>query len=91
MKITMRTTQRVRVLSKSVSDWEMNGRKGTTYKVGVRCDEDIDKVKVSPKLYDQLEVDHDYMLVGTLTVANGNTSFLFESKELDTDMSTKKN
>ena len=91
MKIAMRTMERVRVLSKSSTDWDMNGRKGTTYKVGVRSGDDIDKVKVSPELFGQLEVDHDYMLIGSLNVSNGNTSFLFEFKELDTDMSGKKN
>ena len=83
MKVTMRTTTNVRVLSKSANEWNMNGRNGITYKIGIRCGEDIDKVKVTPELYGELQIDHDYMLVGTLTVSNGNTSFMFDTVDFD--------
>lgn len=83
MKVTVTTTAQVRVLSKSVNEWNMNGRNGVTYKVGIRCGEDIDKVKVTPELYGSLQVDHDYMLGGTLTVSNGNTSFMFDTVDLN--------
>lgn len=83
MKITMRNTANVTVLTKSANEWSMNDRHGVSYKVGVRSGDDIDKVKVTKELYDQLWVDHDYLLAGTLTVSNGNTSFMFDSISLD--------
>lgn len=83
MKVIMSCTSNVRVLSKSANDWEMNGRKGVSYKVGIRSGDDIDKVKVSRELYEQLELDHDYLLVGSLNISNGNTGFMFESIRLD--------
>ena len=78
MKVVVTTLEKVRVLSKTANEWNMDGRRGTTYKVGIRSDGDIDKIKVTPELYDRLEVDKDYLLEGTLTVSNGNTSFIFD-------------
>lgn len=83
MKVTMRNTVNVRVLTKSANEWHMNDRNGTSYKVGIRSGDDIDKIKVTKELYDQLEVDHDYLLAGVLTISNGNTSFMFDSVSLD--------
>lgn len=80
MKVVVTTLEKVRVLSKSTNEWRLdNGRTGVTYKVGIRSEGDIDKIKVTPELYGQLEVDKDYLLEGTLTVSNGNTSFIFDS------------
>ena len=83
MKIEMSCTTNVRVLTKSANEWNMNDRHGISYKVGIRSGDDIDKVKVTKDLYDQLQVDHDYLLVGSLNISNGNTNFMFDSVRLD--------
>ena len=79
MKISMTTEKKVRVLSKSANQWNMDGRSGVTYKVGIRVDGDIEKVKVSPELYARLDIDQDYLIAGTLDVSGNNTRFLFDT------------
>lgn len=83
MKVAMSCTANVRVLTKSQNEWSMNDRHGISYKVGIRSGDDIDKIKVTKELYDQLLVDHDYLLTGDLTISNGNTSFMFDAIRLD--------
>lgn len=79
MKIAMTTGMKVRVLSKSENPWNMGDRSGISYRVGIRCDGDIEKVKTTPELYARLEIDKDYILAGVLNVSGNNTSFLFDT------------
>lgn len=80
MIIRVRTEQRVKVLTLKANDWRMdNGRSGTSYKAGILSDGDIDKVKVTPELFRELEEDREYVLSGVLSVNNGNAGFVFDS------------
>lgn len=90
MKIAMTTGKKVRVLSKSENPWNMDGRSGITYKVGIRVNGDIEKVKVSPELYAQLNIDQDYLIAGTLDVSGNNTRFLFDTLIPDYNKSSGK-
>lgn len=85
MIIRVKTEQKVKVLTLKASDWRMdNGRSGTSYKAGILSDGDIDKVKVTPELFRELEEDREYVLSGVLSVNNGNASFVFDSILSDT-------
>lgn len=80
MQIRVRTEAPVKVLTLGSNDWRLdNGQTGTTYKAGILCDGDIDKVKVSPDLYRELKTNTDYVLSGVLSVTNGNSKFVFDS------------
>lgn len=73
------TVPNVRVLSKTKTPWEMNGRSGTTYRADVRIAGEVEKIRLSEELYDVVEIDKDYKLAGTLSIAGRNVGFVFDS------------
>lgn len=78
MKLVLNSIEKVCVLTKSETPWEMNGRKGISYRVGIRANGDIEKIKVSEDLYKLLEIDKNYQLSGSLSMSNNNVGFLFD-------------
>lgn len=82
MTIGIRMTAKVKVLTLNVKDWKMdNGRSGVSYKIGVRSDGDIGKLKVTPELYGRLREDQECVLSGVLTISNNNASVVFDDIE----------
>lgn len=83
MKIHVFATESVLVIDKDFSDWEMNGRKGTSYKAYCHTKKDgkvsVDEIKVTEEVYNRLEGMTKYFFGGELDVKNGR--FLANSAE----------
>lgn len=80
MKINVKAIEPILVIDRSKKDWEMNGRKGTTYKAicHKKIDEEaqVDEVRVSKEVYDILKPATKYYLSGEVDVKNGRFDVL---------------
>lgn len=90
MKINVLATESVLVIDKDSSDWEMNGRKGTSYKAYCHTKKDgkvsVDEIKVTEEVYNKLEEMTKYYFGGELDIKNGR--FVANSAELSPAKST---
>lgn len=82
MKIEMISTSKVMVLTKNETPWDMDGRTGISYKLGVMVKDssgtpDIDKIKVTKAVFDSVKLGMEYTLMADVTVNNGKTNILF--------------
>lgn len=75
MKIYVKSTEAVTVIDKSKKDWEMNGRKGTSFKAichSKKGDEvQVDEIRITEGVYILLKPMTRYFLAGDLDVKNG--------------------
>lgn len=73
MKLRTKTEVTANVITKSETPWTMDGRSGTSYRIGLLCSGDVEKVKVvSKEVYDRAELGKDYQLVFSIEVNNGS-------------------
>lgn len=68
-------TESVLVIDRSKKDWDMNGRKGTTYKAvcfkKIGDEAQMDEIRVSKGVYDILKPNTHYCFSGEVDVKNG--------------------
>lgn len=84
MKINVLATESVMVIDKDSTDWELNGRKGTSYKAYCHSKKDgkvsVDEIKVTEEVYNKLEPMQKYFFGGEVDIRNGR--FIATSAEL---------
>ena len=84
MKINVKALEAVRVIDVDSVDWEMNGRKGTTYKAFCHQKANgkvsVEEVRISEDLYKDLKPMQYYLFGGSLDL-KGNR-FVADTAEL---------
>lgn len=79
MQIAVRTSETIFVIDKSKKPWEMNGRNGISYhaichkKVGDETQ--VEKIRVTEDVYNQIEAMTKYDFEGIIDVKNGRLTF----------------
>lgn len=73
MIIKVSSTKSVQVLGKTETPWNMNGTSGTTYRLAVSIDGDIEKIKaVDKKIFDSVQLGKNYYIDVDINVSNGS-------------------
>ena len=71
MKIYTELTQKVTVITKNATPYDVDGNKGITYRLVVMKDNDVEKLKVvDEKAYNLFQSGQEYLLTGEFDIRN---------------------
>ena len=71
MKIYTELTQKVTVITKNATPYDVDGNKGITYRLVVMKDNDVEKIKVvDEKAYNMFQPGQEYLLTGEFDIRN---------------------
>ena len=71
MKIYTELTQKVTVITKNATPYDVDGNKGITYRLVVMKDNDVEKLKVvDEKAYNLFQNGQEYLLTGEFYIRN---------------------
>ena len=71
MKICTELTQKVTVITKNATPYDVDGNKGITYRLVVMKDNDVEKIKVvDEKTYNLFQNGQEYLLTGEFDIRN---------------------
>ena len=69
MKIYTELTQKVTVITKNATPYDVDGNKGITYRLVVMKDNDVEKLKVvNEKAYNLFQNGQEYLLTGEFDI-----------------------
>lgn len=75
MKFYTESTQKVTVITKNATPYDMDGNKGITYRLVVMKDNDVEKIKVvDEKAYNLFQSGQEYLLTGEFDIRNARCS-----------------
>ena len=75
MKIYTELTQKVTVITKNATPFDVDGNKGITYRLVVMKDNDVEKIKVvDEKAYNLFQIGQEYLLTGEFDIRNARCS-----------------
>ena len=75
MKIYTELTQKVTVITKNATPYDVDGNKGITYRLVVMKDNDVEKIKVvDEKAYNLFQNGQEYLLTGEFDIRNARCS-----------------
>lgn len=75
MKIYTELTQKVTVITKNATPYDVDGNKGITYRLVVMKDNDVEKIKVvDEKAYNLFQIGQEYLLTGEFDIRNARCS-----------------
>ena len=75
MKIHTELTQKVTVITKNATPYDVDGNKGITYRLVVMKDNDVEKIKVvDEKTYNLFQNGQEYLLTGEFDIRNARCS-----------------
>ncbi len=75
MKIYTELTQKVTVITKNATPYDVDGNKGITYRLVVMKDNDVEKIKVvDEKTYNLFQSGQEYLLTGEFDIRNARCS-----------------
>lgn len=75
MKICTELTQKVTVITKNATPYDVDGNKGITYRLVVMKDNDVEKIKVvDEKTYNLFQNGQEYLLTGEFDIRNARCS-----------------
>lgn len=75
MKIYTELTQKVIVITKNATPYDVDGNKGITYRLVVMKDNDVEKIKVvDEKAYNLFQSGQEYLLTGEFDIRNARCS-----------------
>lgn len=75
MKIYTELTQKVTVITKNATPYDVDGNKGITYRLVVMKDNDVEKIKVvDEKTYNLFQNGQEYLLTGEFDIRNARCS-----------------
>ena len=75
MKIYTELTQKVTVITKNATPYDVDGNKGITYRLVVMKDDDVEKIKVvDEKAYNLFQSGQEYLLTGEFDIRNARCS-----------------
>lgn len=75
MKIHTELTQKVTVITKNATPYDVDGNKGITYRLVVMKDNDVEKIKVvDEKTYNLFQSGQEYLLTGEFDIRNARCS-----------------
>ena len=75
MKIHTESTQKVTVITKNATPYDVDGNKGITYRLVVMKDNDVEKIKVvDEKTYNLFQNGQEYLLTGEFDIRNARCS-----------------
>ena len=75
MKIYTELTQKVNVITKNATPYDVDGNKGITYSLVVMKDNDVEKIKVvDEKAYNLFQSGQEYLLTGEFDIRNARCS-----------------
>ena len=87
MKILVSTENELLVIDKSRKEWEMNGKKGITYKAICHCkigeEVQVEQVRISEDVYYKIKPMTMYKFKGLIDVKNSRLEFteVYEQKK----------
>ena len=71
MKIYTELTQKVTVITKNATPYDVDGNKCITYRLVVMKDNDVEKIKVvDEKAYNMFQPGQEYLLTGEFDIRN---------------------
>lgn len=71
MKIYTELTQKVTVITKNATPYDVDGNRGITYRLVVMKDNDVEKIKVvDEKAYNLFQNGQEYLLTGEFDIRN---------------------
>lgn len=75
MKIYTELTQKVTVITKNATPYDVDGNKGITYRLVIMKDNDVEKLKVvDEKAYNLFQIGQEYLLTGEFDIRNSRCS-----------------
>ena len=75
MKIYSTMTEKVTLITKNATPYDVDGNKGITYRLVIMKDNDVEKVKVVDEAaYNQFEPGKEYVLTGEFDIRNARCS-----------------
>ena len=75
MKFYTESTQKVTVITKNATPYDVDGNKGITYRLVVMKDNDVEKIKVvDEKAYNLFQSGQEYLLTGEFDIRNARCS-----------------
>lgn len=75
MKFYTELTQKVTVITKNATPYDVDGNKGITYRLVVMKDNDVEKIKVvDEKAYNLFQIGQEYLLTGEFDIRNARCS-----------------
>ena len=75
MKFCTELTQKVTVITKNATPYDVDGNKGITYRLVVMKDNDVEKIKVvDEKAYNLFQSGQEYLLTGEFDIRNARCS-----------------
>lgn len=75
MKINTELTQKVTVITKNATPYDVDGNRGITYRLVVMKDNDVEKIKVvDEKAYNLFQNGQEYLLTGEFDIRNARCS-----------------
>ena len=75
MKIYTELTQKVTVITKNATPYDVDGNKGITYRLVVMKDNDVEKIKVVDEIaYNLFQSGQEYLLTGEFDIRNARCS-----------------
>lgn len=75
MKIYTELTEKVTVITKNATPYDVDGNKGITYRLVVMKDNDVEKIKVvDEKAYNLFQSGQEYLLTGEFDIRNARCS-----------------
>lgn len=75
MKIYTESTQKVTVITKNATPYDVDGNKGITYRLVVMKDNDVEKIKVVDEIaYNLFQSGQEYLLTGEFDIRNARCS-----------------
>ena len=75
MKINTELSQKVTVITKNATPYDVDGNKGITYRLVVMKDNDVEKIKVvDEKAYNLFQNGQEYLLTGEFDIRNARCS-----------------
>lgn len=79
MQISVKTNEPILVIDKSKKPWEMNGRNGISFHAvchkKVEDETQVEKIRVTEDVYNQLQEMTKYNFEGIVDVKNGRLTF----------------
>lgn len=79
MKLNLIMTQEAKVITKKSSEYDMNGRKGISYVLGLKIGNDLDEIGCTEDLFGKVQEDKTYIFT-----AGVNTSYQNQKIKLET-------
>lgn len=78
MRLRLVVEKEAKVITKKATPYEFNGKKGTSYVLGIRMENDLDEISCTEQLFDQVHEDDTYIFGGSVNTSYQNQKFVLD-------------